>query len=201
MVSYGALALTVSSPQLYPQEPISIEEAKVLAKVEHNEEDELLDDYITTARVAAENETGINLAVKQFDLTLDYFPGCAIELPGPLQSVDLVRTRDSDGSYTTLVEDTDYIVDRARALVLPPYGSGWPSFTPYPSGAILIRFQSGYPASHPFWSGEGKAIMTGMKFLITDWYYNRDVTAAKGGAELPYRVKYLFGLIAKQRAR
>lgn len=198
---YGVLQLTVSSPQLLPEEPLTLDEGKELAKIEHDEEDGMIASFITASRVAAEKETAMELAVKQYDLTMDYFSVRDIELSTPLQSVDLFQIKDSSGNVTTMVEGVNYIVDLARGVLCPPWGQIWPLFTPWPSGAILIRFRSGYPCTHPFWSSEGAVIMTGMKFLITDWWSKRDISIDGRMAELPYRAKYLFGLIAKMRAR
>ena len=57
---------------------------------------------------------GRTLSRKQWDLSLDYWPSYRIELREPLASVDLVRYRDSDGNYSMMTENTDYVVDTAR---------------------------------------------------------------------------------------
>jgi hypothetical protein len=223
MKNYGAIRLTVASPPQSFTEPITVSEAaKFLELPERNppdeQEDALLSLMISAARKVAEDEYGRDLIPKQYDLNLDdfctqgYFYLSAreqtgygvtlseISLPEPLISVDLFRYRDSDGTLTTLVEDSDFIVDTARSLVMPPYGGSWPSFTPWPSSAVLLRFTSGYSSSHPFWLSDGKRLLLGMRQLISAWYTGR-LPFEPGSAiqEHPYAVTSLFNYGAKRR--
>ena len=89
--------------------------------------------------------------------------------------MDLFTLRDSTGDYTTLVEDTDFIVDTMKSpgLVAPPYNSMWKVFTPWPSSAILIRYTSGFNNNSVFWQADGRTIKVGMKRLINDWFTGR----------------------------
>jgi hypothetical protein len=176
MKSYGTLLLTESSPPQSFCEPLSLAQVREVLKLPESsppnaEEDEHLERLIISAREIAEGQQRRNLTQKQCDLWLDYFP-CEIELRRPLTSVDLIRYRDSDGNYTDLTENTDYIVDTVRGLVMPAYGTSWPSFTPWPSSAVLIRHSGGYPENHPFWSNDGQRILTGMLKLITHHFVN-----------------------------
>lgn len=199
--NYGVLQLTVSSPQRLPVDPMNLDEAKELIRWTTDEEDGLIFAFISAARFAAEKETGYELAVKQYDLTLDYFTNWDVEMPTPLQSVDLVQYRDSDGNIHVMTENVDYVVDLARGLICPLWGHWWPIFTPWPSGAVLIRFTSGYPPAHPFWSNEGTAVMLGMRYLISEWWKVREMTTDSRLTEVPYRAKYLFGLFGRMRIR
>ncbi len=198
---YGSLNISQGSPYIPPVEPMSLKEAKQLIRVDFNDEDALIDKMIKAARVAAEKATGLHLAVKQYDLTLDQFTYRDIQLPVPLQAVDLFQYKDYIGNVTEMTEGTNHIVDLARGVIVPPYGQFWPQFTPWPSSAVLIRFRVGYPRQNAFWDDEGNAIMLGMRFLVNDWWSNRDMFAAGGGEEFPYRTDYLFGTSARSRAR
>lgn len=177
MRKYGALELTDASPAQTFTEPITKAEVRTWLNITESspadsEQDALLDGLISAAREKAELLQGRDLIPKQYDLYLDYLCG-DIELRTPLVSVDLVRYTDSDGNTITLSEGTDYVVDTARGLIHPPYGETWPSFTPAPSSAVLIRFTSGYSADHPFWLNAGQRILMGMRLLITIWHENR----------------------------
>jgi hypothetical protein len=101
------------------------------------------------ARQQAEIAQGRDLVPKQYDLSFDYWTGYHLELGSPLVSVDLVQYKDQAGTVTTMVENTDYIVDKAKrpGILAPPNNTIWPIFTPWPSSAILIRFTSGFTAS------------------------------------------------------
>lgn len=176
----GTLSLTVSSPAQSIVEPITLAEAKAYLGVPERSpadyyENELIETLISAARDIAETHQKRDLAVKQYDLALDGFPVREIELRPHLVSVDLVRYRNSDGAYTTLVTDTDYIADTAKqpGLVMPAYGKSWPSFTRYPSSAVLIRFTAGVGPADPWWDDCGKRVKAGMLMLISMWFSNR----------------------------
>lgn len=216
MKTYGSLELTVSSPAQEFTEPLELQEVlNYLKQSQDSEEVEMIEEFIAGARETAELLQGRDLIVKQYDLYLDYFAtsgACthdfaadgAIELRSPLQSVELVQYRNSDGEYTTLAEDTDYVVDTARGLIVPAYGTCWPFFTAHPSSAVLIRFTSGYPSTHPFWQNAGKRIRIGMRMLITLWYEQRIPFIPSNRGELlevPYAVTSLLGWGAAPRVR
>lgn len=172
----GILTLT-GSPVTYT-EPLTASEVKAWLRVSDPSPadaafDAEIDAMIQAAREKAEVYQNRDLVTKQWDKTLDSFPSGAVELRYPLQSVDLVTRKDSDGNTTTMVENTDYIVDLVRGLIMPPYGESWPSFTEWPSSAITIRFTSG---------GEPSGIVKiGMLHLIESWF-----TGKTGTALVPY---------------
>lgn len=193
---YGSLALTNSSPVQSFVEPISLLEAKTYLNLPDRspqdlEEDNLLVMYITAARVLAEQGQQRDLVVKQWDLSLDWFYDRWIELRRDLISVDLCNYRDSGGAYTALLENVDYIVDpKKQPGVITPVGtSWWPSFTGWPSSAVLVRFTSGITATHSFWSDSGSVVRKGMLSLISDWFSNRlPFDATRNISEYPYAV-------------
>ncbi|HXI42053.1 MAG TPA: hypothetical protein VNH83_18875 [Bryobacteraceae bacterium] len=221
MRPYGVIQLTPSSPAQQFTEPLDLHQIqKHLNLPEQSGHDEVLNAMITAARVLAEAAQNRDLIVKQYDLNIDHFsvwwPGrqlhqnfvlggyieYAIPLRNPLVRVDLLRYRDATGAYTMLTEGPDYIVDTARGLVLPPYGQTWPSFTPWPSSAVLIRFSSGMTADDPFWLNEGQVILGGMKYLITQWFTNRiPFEPAAKIEEYPYSVTSMLGFGAIPRVK
>lgn len=167
------------------------------------EEDALVTSFIQAAREQAEIMQARDLIQKQYDLNFDYWPGHEIELRTPLVSVDLVRYRDSDGDYVTLVENTDYVVDLAKGVIVPVYGEQWPSFTAWPSSAVLIRHTSGFASTATFWQDAGARVKIGMKLLISQWFHNR-IPFEKGASaivEYPYAVTACLGFGAVPRAR
>jgi uncharacterized phiE125 gp8 family phage protein len=209
MVPYGSLNLTATSPIQSFTEPISRAEAKAYLNLPERsptdaEEDALIDSFISAAREIAETLQGRDLVRKQWDLSLDYFHCYEIECRAPLASVDLVKYRDSDGNYTTLTEGTDYIVDTAKqpGWVLPAYGEQWPSFTAWPSSAVLVRYTSGYASTDAFWSGPGDRIKTGMKMLISMWYNGRiPFVQSLDVKEYPFAVTTLMSYGARPNVR
>ena len=204
-----AIALTVTSP------PQSFTEPLTVAEVEHylslpslSPDDEnrtaLLESLISAAREVAELHQGRDLVQKQFDLTLESFPASIALLPH-LVTVDLVQYTDSGGTVTALTENTDYIVDTAKqpGVIMPVYGESWPTFTPWPSSPILVRFTAGLAATDAFWADAGKRIVVGMKMLIKHWYESPEAIPKPGstGAEIPFGISVLLGSGAIPRAR
>lgn len=199
LVVYGSLNLTVQSPVQSFIEPLTNAEMYSYLKIPARSpidqgEDDLITVFITAAREQAEILQGKDLVVKQWDLNHDYWPSYRIETRMPLRSVDLVQTKDSNGALTTLVEgpNADYIVDASKGpgIIAPPYNATWPTFTPWPTGALLFRFTSGYAHVDPFWRDAGARIKIGMKLLISDWY-NKRLPFEKGATaldEYPYAV-------------
>jgi uncharacterized phiE125 gp8 family phage protein len=179
MVGYGSLTLAETSPVQSFTEPLTLSEVKKYLNLPERSptdsaEDDMISGMITAAREEAETQQGRDLVEKQWDLSLDYFP-CEIRLRSPLQSVDLVKYRKSDGTYTTLTADVDYIIDAAKqpGRLIPVYSGSWPSFTAWPSSAVTVRYTSGYSPASVFWSDSGKRIRQGMLMLISEWYNNR----------------------------
>jgi uncharacterized phiE125 gp8 family phage protein len=210
LVAYGSLNLTDASPQQSFTEPLTADLVKSYLKVPLRDppdsaEDDQINMFISGAREQAEILQGRDLVRKQWDLSMDYWPSYRLEMRTPTISVDLLQYKDSNGALTTMVRDTDYIVDVAKqpAIVAPPYNSTWPIFTPWPSSAILLRFTSGYSSTDPFWLGPGARIKNGMLLLISAWYNNR-LPFEKGiGAadEYPYAVTSCLSYGALVRAR
>jgi uncharacterized phiE125 gp8 family phage protein len=169
------------------------------AKITHDAEDLLIESFIPAARDIAEIcQGGVDLIEKQWDLGLDCFPCGGIQLRTPLQSVTKIEYTDKDGVTTQLTQGTDYFVDTVRGLVLPAYGKSWPSFTPQPSSAVLIRFISGYPAEHPFWSNSGRRILQGMIVLCSEWYQHR-IPIDVDSDSLPAPIRGLLSFGARER--
>ncbi len=202
----GTLKLTDASPVQTFAEVLTVGEVEHflgLSSVTDPERTTLLESFIAGAREQAEILQNRDLIVKQWDLTRDYFPVYEIELRQPLVSVDLFERKDSDGLTTQLAANTDYIVDIAKGIVLPPYGCSWPSFMPWPSSAVLVRFTSGFSAESVFWQDAGARIKTGMKHLISAWFNNRlpFEMGSSAAQEYPFTVTALLtaGAIKRQR--
>lgn len=228
MRAYGVIELTVSSPAQSFCEPLSLDEVRTFLNVAETSppdtsQNNMLEGFVIAAREIAEIAQGRELTEKQYDLHLDllvdagalstfgfnqdrllwnFGRGNEIELRTPLQSVDLITYKNSDGNTVTLTEGTDYIVDLSRGFILPPYGKTWPFFTAWPSSSILIRFTAGYPETHPFWSNSGQRILVGMKMLIASWFEQRlPFDAVRAIVEYPYSVTPLFNFGSVPRVR
>jgi len=133
--------------------------------------------FIQAARETAELFQKRDLVRKQWDLSMDYwpwFPQYEIQLRPHLVSVDLVKYQDSGGTFITM-DPGSFIVNASRhpGIIAPLYNQEWPTFTPWPSSSILIRFTAGVSPDSIFWSDAGARVKVGMKYLISAWFTNR----------------------------
>ena len=146
---------------------IIVEEATVA-------DEDLLTSILTAGREHVEDITRRALLTQTWDAYLDKFPAeNFIRLPlGNLQSVEHVKYTDSDGTETTMTVDTDYLVEtngEDYGRIVLPYGVSWPSFTPYPSNPIVIRFVAGWTTAAlvPY------KIKAALKMICADLYEMR----------------------------
>ena len=192
MRSSGVLTLTETSPPQVFTEPLTVSEMRHYLRLpEYSpadyDGDALIASMISAARDYAESVRGQNrdLVGKQWDYVIDSWEN-EIHLRDTLATVDLVEYRDIDGVTHTLVENTDYIVDMRRNVIMPPPNGSWPSATLWPTSAILIRFTTrnqDVPAT----------VLNGMRLLISDWHTSRtpfDTVTER--VEAPYAVSMAF---------
>jgi uncharacterized phiE125 gp8 family phage protein len=190
----GRLAL-VTGPTT---EPISLAAAKAHLRVDHDDEDEYIDALITAARTHVENHTQRALLSQTWDYYTDSFSGSYLTIPKlPVQSVTSVKYRITDGTETTW-SALSYLVETRgdwQARLQPVYGGSWPSFSPYPVNAVVIRFVAGYASV----AAIPAPIIHAIKLMLGHLYTNREasVTASVGSQVMtlgitnllaPYRV-------------
>lgn len=176
-------------------EPVSRTEAKAHLRVDSSDDDTLIDSLITAARRQVETITRRALVTQTWDLYLDGFPeGDCIEIPRPpLASVASVKYTDYAGAQTTW-DASNYVVDTTSLVgrVVLAYAKSWPSFTPYPSNPVVIRFTAGYGGA----SSVPQEIKQAMLLLIAEWYERREAThiglqGASAVTPLPFAVDAL----------
>src|SRR5215831_749384 len=161
-----AYGLTVVTPPV--EEPVTLAEAKLYARIDLGDDDALVTGLIAAGRQRCERVSGRALVTQTWKLTLDQFPGSAqgdpLEGPGffawgagqgpirlpraPAQSVVSVQYTDGAGNLQTLPA-TQYYVDVTAepARIFPAYGTLWP-VTLWRAGAVAVTFTAGYgPAS------------------------------------------------------
>lgn len=192
---FGSINLTNSSPVQTFTEPFALGELcrflRIATPTDPDRANEL-QGFISAARAQAEILQNRDLVIKQYDMNFDYWMNWRVRLRAPLQSVDLVQYTDSDDEVHTMNQPADYRVDSSKqpGEVYQPYNVVFPTFTPRPSSAVLIRFTSGYSSLDPFWSDAGAIIKVGMKQLISGWDNNRIPFEIGSGsaAEYPYTV-------------
>jgi uncharacterized phiE125 gp8 family phage protein len=142
-------------------------------------EDSMLLEDLKTSRRDVENDTGRKIITQTWDYYPSRWPDSRdyendrIKIPyGNLQSVTSVKWKDTAGTETTLVENTDYLVElngTECGYIVLPYQESWPDTELYPSNPITIRFVCGYGLAADVPENVKRAI----KSRAVNYYMNR----------------------------
>jgi uncharacterized phiE125 gp8 family phage protein len=166
-------------------EPLSLSEAKAQLRLEHNDDDALVQSLIAQARQWVEGYASIALLPQSWRLWLDAWPEAeALSLPkAPLRAINSVQIVNPDLGLTPW-SATLYRVDTASwpGRLLLRDGQIWPTPTQR-QRAISIEFSAGYDnaASVP------EPIKLALLQLLTHWYEQRgDVLAQPVPALVPH---------------
>lgn len=179
-------------------EPLTLDEAKLHLRIDHDLEDVAIRRMIRSAREAAEEATSRTLLPTTWRLKLERWPEPErvdgrwireIRIEDALLSVVSVSYRDADGVLRVL-DPSAYEVDEGPpGRVRPAHGASWPAIRPG-LGAVEVLFVAGYasaedvPASLKEW----------MLLHVGTAYENREsVVSGVSLAELPR----LDGLLAR----
>lgn len=200
--------VSVADPSVLP---ITLIEAKEFCRIEHGDDDGLINALIRQALGLVEGPDavyGLALLTQTWDLVLDAFPGRdwsgretrnyygghePIEIPlAPVQSVTSVTSIDADGA-AQIWATSKYTVDLKRypALVFPAYRESYPATRDVP-GAVTVRFVAGYgnaPDAIP------EPIRGALRRAVLHFYDHRDAAELPDDvhrALLPYRLSWGF---------
>lgn len=166
-------------------EPVTLDEAKLHLKVDHDEEDALISGYISTARELCETECQRTIMLSTWEMTTDIFDD-ALKLDWPrVLRIDWLKYLDEDG-IERAIDPQDFRLD-ARSDITPAYlvparGRAWPGTDPESINCVTVRYAAGYgstPDSVP-WS-----IRHWVMLHVADFYKNREVTGHENKV-LPY---------------
>jgi uncharacterized phiE125 gp8 family phage protein len=199
-MSYGLVQTVVPGA-----EPVSLVEAKLHLRVEHDVDNDLITSLLKAARQFAETWTGRAFVTQTWQLKMDRFPstegrklwprderdpsGGVIRIPKPpLSSLTSVQYVDTAGATQTLAS-SKYYVDTSTepGRMVPASGESWP-FVRDQTAAVTITFVAGYGAAADVPDG----IKVAIKLLAASWYENRE--ALKVGvavATMPLAVESL----------
>lgn len=138
------MALKLITPAADPI--VSLEDMKAHLRVDHADDDTLIEGLIKAATSYFDGWSGIlgrALIAQTWELTIDRFPPCEMKLPlGPLMSVTSVKYDDADG-IERILDAEAYDIDKASepGWVLPV--NGWPA-TASAINAVRVRFVAGF---------------------------------------------------------
>lgn len=146
-------------------EPISLSDAKAHLRVDHSDEDALIQAMISAARDACERYCNRAWAEADFIESFDAFPDGGIALTDPgVKSITRIEYLDSDGSVGTIA-GSSLTLDTELSIV--DYAS-WPYGT-----RIKVFYTAGANADQSAPEYVPESVILAMKLLLTDYYENR----------------------------
>lgn len=175
-----AAEILISGPN---EEPVTLAEAKLQVRQDHDDDNTYLSSLITAARQYCETFTRRSFINQTFDYYWHNFPSCgyygvdsyldsALEIyKSRITSVTHLKYYDSDGTLQTM-SASDYNVDTVGepGMIYPAYGTSWSSPREIPN-AVQARVICGYGASA---STVPEALKLAIKGLVGHWYANRE---------------------------
>ncbi|MDD0814280.1 head-tail connector protein [Curvibacter sp. HBC28] len=128
-------------------EPVSLAEAKLHLRVDHDDEDTLIGALITAARMDCEERLQRSLITSGWEWTLDAFRDLGYVPRPPLVSVTSLKYVDAAGTQQTL-DPSAYRVDAAgdQPGRLEPVAGQWP-FAQDRLNSVTVAYQAGYGAA------------------------------------------------------
>ncbi len=169
-------------------EPITLDEAKDHLRVYIDDDDSVISEQITSARVWVEQYLGRALLTQTWEVYFNEFPAC-IEIPfPPLQSVTSIKYIDSDGVEQTLdAGEYNVHIQNEPGIIVLAYGKSWPSIR-YELNAIAIRFVTGWATAADI----PGPIKSAMLLLIGHLYEHREqATIGIQVNEIPFGIEAL----------
>lgn len=154
-------------------EPVTRAEAQAYCRVTDGTEDTLFENWIKTARTAAEHYTRRAFITQTWRLTLDYFPTWRIQLPRPsLIAVSSVTYINESGTQTVSSSDYRIDADHEPGILEPAIGDVWPA-AGLVSGSVKVTYTAGYGASG---SSVPEDIKDSIKWFVAWKNENREAT-------------------------
>ena len=170
-------------------EPITTAEAKTELRVEHSEEDDLIDRKIKAARRMVEKITRRSLINTTFTLKLDAFP-VEIRTPrSPLSSVTSITHIDCDGNSQTVASSVyDVDTDTEPGRIFLKFDQSWPD-TREINNAVTVTHVVGYGAAA---SAIPEDLVSAVLMLMAHYYEQREpVVVGTITAKIPMSVESL----------
>lgn len=170
-------------------EPLATADLKAQMRVDHSDDDALIDSYALAARQLVELQTNRSLINSTWELCLDCFPSDGvIRLPrAKVSAVSKIEYVNTDGTTVELAT-TEYRKDLRSepARITPEYSKLWP-VTRSVTNAVIVTFTAGYGAAGTAVPGP---LLQAMKLLVASWYKNRETVADKKLENLPRPIAF-----------
>jgi uncharacterized phiE125 gp8 family phage protein len=176
-------------------EPVTLAEAKLFLRVEHDDDDDLIEALIAGSRIHVEAQTHRALITQSWRLVRDSWPenGRIGVLPVPLASIVAARTYDAAGAAHTF-DTAAFALDKSGAPALLAFTPGALPVPGRATAGIEIDITAGYGASA---ESVPEPLRQAVRLLTAHWYENRGLVTV--GAEAAMMPASVAALIAPYR--
>ncbi len=174
----GAYVVSTAATDL----PFDTDDARAHCRIDSDEEDDQVEQWIRDSVEAWESYTGVLLMPQTLDLYLDCFPREILLSRGPISSIAGITYVDGAGDSQTL-SSSEYQSDLVsrRGRIRPAYGKVWP-VTRTQLNAIRVRMIAGHATA----AAIPADIIAALKLYVGHRYANReDVVVGPSVAQLP----------------
>lgn len=176
----SSIQMTVA-PTSYP---VELEDVKRHLRIDHNEEDSLIQAYIGAATEYCQEYTWSQLITATFVERRDYFPPSIspIQLQkNPNVSVSSIQYIDTGGTTQTL-DSSLYVIDPyiKPALIVPAYTKFWPT-TRWHVNDVIVTYTAGYGADSTTVPQEIKLALI---LKVAQFYWARGDTGASNQSDI-----------------
>ena len=156
--------------------PVSRNEMKTYLRIEHSDENSLIDSLIYTATVLCEKRIHRSLITQSWTLYYDNFPAKDYMglYNGEIQTIDSVKYYDTADTVATLAATEYYLVDEdMKGKVTLKYNKFWPTTTLRPRQGVEIIYTAGYGDDS---TDIPESIRQGIMNMVAHLYENREQT-------------------------
>lgn len=174
------------------EEPLTLGEAKLHLRMDHDADDTLIAALIVAAREHAEAFCRRPFVTRNYQATFSRFPSRSEPLILPVPGVTAVTSvtyADPSNATITMTVGTDYRLVRGpthHTLELPPSVGTWP-WTALRGDAVTVIYTAGYGYANDVPRG----IRAAMLLLVGHLYENREAVSKDAGTELPLGMQAL----------
>jgi uncharacterized phiE125 gp8 family phage protein len=195
-------------------EPITLAMAKNHLRVDFDEDDQLIEAWMTAARQYVEKVTRRPIFNRTVVLTLDQFPmressslnprelhswsgdlweRFSIRLPRPrCQSITSITYQDNAGDVLNL-DPSQYRADLSSepARIVPAPSGNWPYLASYVPGSIKVTYIAGNYGDGAETNTCPQTLVAAILLLVGHWYQNREAVSQTAMTQVPIAVEAL----------
>jgi uncharacterized phiE125 gp8 family phage protein len=177
-------AILLTAPAV---EPLSLAEAKAFLRVEHNDDDDVIEALVSASRIHIETQTRRALITQAWRLAFDAWPesGRMPVVPGPLQDLTAARVYDF-GNAAHAVDVQNFVADvGGSALAFATWAVPAPGRI---AAGIELDVTVGYGDAA---TDVPEPLRQAVRLLTAHWYENRGLAALGTVTVLPSMVAAL----------